>query len=128
MQASDLLARESIKADVYNLRFATSTDEKNLFELIEPYSLVVMVEEGVKKGGTGESLASLLLENDININFLSLAVPNVFPPAATRDELIHLYRLDGQGIFEQVLDKWQSYRFKKVLDQVKNDTWEGKKL
>jgi 1-deoxy-D-xylulose-5-phosphate synthase len=124
----ELLEKEAIHADIYNLRFASSLDKESLIKLVDPYELIVMVEEGVKSGGAGESIASLFLEEDVNVNYLSLAVPNDFPPAATRDELITLYKLDGPGIFTRVLTKWQSYRFKKVVDQVKNDTWEGKKL
>jgi 1-deoxy-D-xylulose-5-phosphate synthase len=127
-EAVELLEKEAIHADIYNLRFASSLDKESLIKLVDPYELIVMVEEGVKSGGAGESIASLFLEEDVNVNYLSLAVPNDFPPAATRDELITLYKLDGPGIFTRVLTKWQSYRFKKVVDQVKNDTWEGKKL
>ena len=128
LDASERLAGEAVYSDVYNLRFATSLDEKALLTLFENYELVVFVEEGVKRGGVGESLAGMILEAEKSVNLLDLSAPNVFPPAATRDELIALYRLDGQGIFERVLEKWQSFRFRKVVDQVKNDSWEPKKI
>jgi 1-deoxy-D-xylulose-5-phosphate synthase len=128
LEASELLEKEGILSDVYNLRFATSLVQEALLSLVEPYELVVFVEEGVKQGGVGEHLASMILEEEIKVKFLNLSVPNGFPCAATRDELISSYGLDGLGISNSVLDKWQSYRFRKVVDQVKNDSWEAKKL
>ena len=126
--ASRLLAGEGIGADIYNLRFATPLDRDNLMGIMRRYELVVFLEEGVRQGGVGEMLASLIVEEEEKVNFMNLSVPNGFPPAATREELIALFRLDGESLFRCVLDKWQSYRFRQVVDQVKNDTWEPKKL
>lgn len=128
LAASELLRKESVESDVYNLRFATSLESSGMTDLLADYDLVVFLEEGVKQGGAGEYLASLILEKEIPVNFMNLSVPNGFPPAATREELMASYGLDSQGIFNRTLDKWQSYRFRKVVDQVKNDSWEGKKI
>lgn len=128
LEASHLLDGEAVNSDVYNMRFASSVDEDHLISVVENYKLVVLIEEGVKSGGVGERVGALLMEREISVNFMSLAVPNGFPPAATREELMVLYGLDRKSLFNKVLDKWQSYRFRQVVDQVKNDTWEGKKL
>jgi 1-deoxy-D-xylulose-5-phosphate synthase len=128
MDASRLLAGEGIGADVYNMRFATPLDREYLMGIMKQYELVVFLEEGVRQGGAGEMLAALIVEEEERVNFLNLSVPNGFPPAATREELIAMFKLDGDSLFRCVLDKWQSYRFRRVVDQVKNDTWEPKKL
>lgn len=128
LEAAGLLEKEAVGTDVYNLRFATGLDREYLKSLISSYELTVFIEEGVKEGGIGESLGAYLIEEGVHARFMGLAVPNVFPPAATREELIRLYGLDSQSLFTKILLKWQSYRFEKVVDQVRNDTWEGRKL
>ncbi len=128
LDASRRLAREGIGSHVYNLRFASSLDKAHLLEVMSDYDLIVFLEEGVKQGGVGEMLAALLMEEERSVNFLNFSPPNGFPQAATRDELIRSFGLDGESLYKRVLEKWQSYRFRKVVDQVKNDTWEPKKI
>ena len=44
----------------------------------------LLSEEAVKRGGLGESIAALILENNINCEFITIALENKFYPGGLR--------------------------------------------
>lgn len=120
---ADLLEERDISADIYNMRYIAPVDIDYLFEIVSNYKLTVFVEDGVKTGGLGEQLAAIMMESDKEIHFRYFGAPDKFLGQATRGELIKQCGLDGESLANNIMNIQKSYRFKKVVKQVRNDSW-----
>jgi len=98
LKAAELLQSLRIRADVYNLRFIQPLDGPHLMEVISPYSLVCLLEEGASCGGMGEAVASLMVEQGIRSRYLHWGVPERFIPQGSREELLDFTGLDAPHI------------------------------
>ncbi len=102
LSGCEILQTQGLDIDLYNIRFIKPIDEKYLLELISGYSHVFLVEDGSKKGGIGDSVASLIAENNIDIFFQHNGIPEKFLSQALRSELLKDCGLDGSGIAASV--------------------------
>ncbi|MDR2793172.1 MAG: 1-deoxy-D-xylulose-5-phosphate synthase [Treponema sp.] len=98
LDAADRLASCGIDADIYNLRFLKPVDEDYLALLMNTYTTVVFAEEGVRSGGFCEYAASLAVERRCQAHIVTLAAGEQFDLLGSRDELLHLHGLDGEGM------------------------------
>jgi 1-deoxy-D-xylulose-5-phosphate synthase len=98
--AAEILARQGVTADCYNLRFLKPLDEDYLGAIMESYDLTVVIEEGIREGGFGEYALALARRRNCKGAVVSMAVEGDFAGLGTRQELLHLNRLDGEGIAE----------------------------
>lgn len=121
--ASQLLEKKSIVSDVYNIRFIAPLDVEYLKTLVSAYKYVLILEDGMESGGIGETIASILKKNDVNIPVKIKGIGGTFPSQATRKELKEKYGLDSYSVASRVEADLQGYRFQEVVEQVKNDTW-----
>lgn len=105
LQVEDAANRLSIAGypcDVYHLRFLKPIDEEYLFSAMEPYKMVVVVEEGVQQGGIGEYLGALLRQKKPNVHFFNIGCPDQFHPQGSRKELLARNMLDGMGLADKI--------------------------
>jgi len=102
IQAEEILAKEKIVVDLYNIRFLKPVDEAYLAAILDRYEFVVMAEEGRASGGFGEYLSELVLRRNCSCKLSVLAVGEKFDALGTRDELLRRNGLDGAGISEAV--------------------------
>jgi 1-deoxy-D-xylulose-5-phosphate synthase len=89
-------------ADVYSLRFVAPLDEESFLEAASPYARVLVVEEGVARGGIGEYLVSLIASRLPRMSASSAGFPSEPFAQASRDELLARAGLDAAGIAERV--------------------------
>jgi 1-deoxy-D-xylulose-5-phosphate synthase len=111
LNAAERLASVEISADLYNLRFLKPIDEKYLADLMNKYTLMVFIEEGVREGGFGEYAAELALRCKCSCTILALGVEGNFAALGTRKELLQMNGLDGEGIAKRILtteNVWQT--------------------
>lgn len=59
-EAVSLLKKENKDADIYNLRFLKPLDKKYFLDIVKPYDYIIFVEDGIRIGGIGTYLESLL--------------------------------------------------------------------
>ena len=97
-EALNILAREGIAADHYNLRFIKPLDNEYLLHLISEYPRVYMVEDGALSGGIGEQVAGMVAHSGIDTRFEWAGVPDIFFPQASRSELLEMCGLDRNTI------------------------------
>lgn len=97
-RVSDRLLAEGLGIDVYSLRFACPIDEKYLADLCAPYSRIVTIEEGVRSGGVGESLAALMAARGVHAPVTVLGFDNIPLPQASRGELLDMAGLSPEKL------------------------------
>jgi 1-deoxy-D-xylulose-5-phosphate synthase len=122
-KSAALLKKEGFPTDVYHMRFIAPLDEAHLTELSVSYKFIFCVEEGIKQGGIGERIGSLLKENEVPALYRGFGIDGSFPPHASRKELIQHYGLDGKSLAARIQEIVETHRFRKVVEQVKQDRW-----
>ncbi|MDR0399853.1 MAG: 1-deoxy-D-xylulose-5-phosphate synthase [Treponema sp.] len=103
LKAAEILAGRGIRADCYNLRFLKPVDEDYLVSIMDRYGLTVFVEEGIREGGFGEYALALARRRNIGGRVLAMAVEGDFEGLGTRQELLGMSSLDGEGIADYAL-------------------------
>jgi 1-deoxy-D-xylulose-5-phosphate synthase len=89
-------------ADVYSLRFVAPFDEESFLEAASPYARVLVVEEGVARGGFGEYLVSLIASRLPRVAAAFAGFPASPFAQASRDELLARAGLDAAGMAARV--------------------------
>ena len=97
LEAAKELSRRGIKARVVDARFAAPLDTDLLIDCARSCNgRIVTVEENVAAGGFGEAYRAALSNENCRVESLSL--PNSFLPHGGRDEMLHGFGLDKDGI------------------------------
>jgi len=78
MEAAQLLKKEKIYAEVLNARFVKPIDEKAILESVEKTGCLLTIEEGVLRGGYGQSVQYMLSREGMNAKMYSIGVPDSF--------------------------------------------------
>lgn len=116
--ASELLREKGFDTDVYSMRFIAPLDIKVIQRVIKNYSMVVVLEDGIIKGGVGEEIHAL--SEDVTRSIYTLGVDNSFLTHGTRNELKKLCRLDPDSIMKFVMEKSDEVRHKEVVERIKS--------
>jgi 1-deoxy-D-xylulose-5-phosphate synthase len=106
VEASDALLRDESSggADVYSLRFVAPFDEDFFLDAAAPYARVIVLEEGVERGGFGEYLVSLIATRLPRVAAAAAGFPSEPFAQGSRDELLARAGLDSGGIKARVLE------------------------
>ena len=103
-------AQEGVKAAAnfghYDMIFAKPLDEQLLDQVASQYTHIVTLEEGVIRGGFGQSVAQNLLgkiKSTHTIRFTHLGVPDVFMGHGSSEKLHKTIGLNAEGIAEKLL-------------------------
>ena len=102
VEASDELSGPGPGADVYSLRFVAPFDEESFLEAASPYARVLVVEEGVARGGFGEYLVSLIASRLPRVSASAAGFPSTPFAQAPREELLSRAGLDAVGIAARI--------------------------
>jgi len=110
-RAQKLLLGAGIPADLYNLRFLKPLDEEYLLNLLKDYAVIAVIEEGVRSGGIGEYISSLLLSNtpekpEARPELLLFNAGDKYYSVGSREELIRSAGIDAESIFQSVKARW----------------------
>lgn len=101
LQAGELLEKEGISAEVVNIHTIKPIDKDLIIREAEKTGKVVTVEEHSVLGGFGSAVCEVLSEyNPLPVK--RIGVYDAFGESGPAVELLHKYRLDGEGIAEQV--------------------------
>jgi 1-deoxy-D-xylulose-5-phosphate synthase len=102
VSAAELLEREGILATVVNARFVKPLDKKLILHTVKDADRVVTVEEGPLDGGFGSAVAELLADEGIDKPLLRIGLPDKFIEQGTRPELLTMYALTAEGIYQSL--------------------------
>jgi 1-deoxy-D-xylulose-5-phosphate synthase len=99
LAAADLLADDGIEATVWDPRVVKPLDPALLADAAV-HGLVVTIEDGLRIGGIGSSIATALADfaGDSSPTVITLGVPDEYIPQAKADAILSRLGLDGQGV------------------------------
>ncbi len=100
-----LLKEKGICATFINARFAMPFDEACVKELEKHHNLLVTMEENVKSGGFGEHVGLYVKEQQLDLDVLTIALPNDYVEQGSVGELFEEVGLDAQSVAKKILEK-----------------------
>lgn len=104
LEAAQDLAKLNIDAAVVNARFAKPLDSELILKIAGRIEKVVTIEENTLSGGFGSAVLGLLETSDIsNVRLKRIGIPDEFVEHGHPSLLRAKYKLDAQGIAQQVL-------------------------
>ena len=103
LEAAEKLAADGIEAKVINIHTIKPLDEDLVVEAARETGKVVTVEEHSVIGGLGSAVCDTLCAK-APTPVLKIGVQDVFGESGAAVKLLEKYKLDGQGVYEQVKD------------------------
>lgn len=101
IEAYELLKNDGISATIINIHTIKPLDEELVVEVAKKCGLVVTAEEHSVIGGLGGAVSEVLSEK-CPTKMLRIGINDVFGESGTAAELIKKYKLDANGVYEQV--------------------------
>ncbi|MDR1293144.1 MAG: 1-deoxy-D-xylulose-5-phosphate synthase [Clostridiales Family XIII bacterium] len=106
LDAAGILALEGIGARVVDTLFVKPVDRGGVIEAMGRGAPIVTVEDNMLAGGYGESVNSVLIENNEPLRYmprvLNMGWPDEFIPHGDRETLMKRYGLDASSIAERI--------------------------
>ena len=102
MAAKILKEKHGISARVIDMHTVKPMDTDTLIKSARETGCVVTVEEHSINGGLGGAVAEYLLEAGFSGKFKRIGLPDKFALLGNPDEVYAYYRMDSQGIADQV--------------------------
>ncbi len=103
LAAAERLAREGVRATVFDARFVQPLDLEVLAAYARKPGRIVTVEEAMLAGGFGSAVREGLAKEGLFPPILSLGVPDTLVPHGTRAQLLARIGLTPEGIAERTL-------------------------
>ena len=101
LAAAELLAADGIQAKVVNIHTIKPLDEELIVAAAKETGKVVTVEEHSVIGGLGSAVCDALAEK-CPVPVKKIGVQDVFGESGPAVALLAKYKLDGEGVYEQV--------------------------
>lgn len=101
LEAAEMLAKDGINAEVVNIHTIKPIDRELILKTAEKTGLVVTVEEHSVYGGLGSAVAEVLSEEMPTV-VKRIGVNDTFGESGPAVELLHKYKLDGEGVYQQI--------------------------
>ncbi|HIX59959.1 MAG TPA: transketolase family protein [Candidatus Blautia gallistercoris] len=101
LEAAELLEKDGISAHVVNIHTLKPLDEELVVEAAKKTGKVVTVEEHSIIGGLGSAVCECLSEKH-PVPVYRIGIRDVFGESGPAVELLKKYKLDGQGVYEQI--------------------------
>lgn len=103
IKAADILSSDGIEATVVNARFVKPLDKDIIEDITKRMKKIVVLEEGVAKGGFGSAMLEFFeRENIKDIKVERIGLPNNFITHGKREELLKEYHLTADEICETI--------------------------
>ena len=104
LQVREELAKQGKKASILNARFVKPIDEEAIETACKNHKLIVTMEENILTGGYGEAVRLYMDSIKTKARLLNIAIPDTFVEHGKPDELLHMLKMDAEGITQRILD------------------------
>ena len=96
--ASDILKKEGISSTVVSMHTLKPFDEKTFLESLIGSKALITIEEHSIYGGLGEKCASIISQNNINIPFKILGIPDEYMINGSQSDVLDHYDMEPEKI------------------------------
>ncbi len=103
MSLCDKLKQNNFLPELIYIRFIKPLDTQMIIDSIKKTKKVITIEDNVKTGGFGSSIAELLSERNMNIPHRIFGFPDEPIPHGSRTQLYKKYGLDDESLFLETL-------------------------
>jgi transketolase len=103
LEAAELLGKHDVDAGVMNISTIKPMDQKAVVSLIDGYPYAMTIEEHNIINGLGSAVAEVIALNNLDIQFKIHGLYDEFTTSGPYRDMLHYYRLDGEGICETAL-------------------------
>ena len=110
IRAAENLSQKGIECEVVNCRFIKPMDIGYLQSISDRFDQVIIIEEGVKTGSFGESVAAWLATKRYKGIIKTISLPDEFVEHGPRDLLLEKWGVNQKGIEEVVLNENKSVK------------------
>ncbi|MFQ9515546.1 MAG: 1-deoxy-D-xylulose-5-phosphate synthase [Eubacterium sp.] len=104
IKAVDMLAKENVFPTLINARFVKPIDYDIIFKTAKKHEHIIVIEEGIKKGGYGESIEAFIAEKKLKTDVCVMAIDDVFVEQGSVDALRECIGISYRNIYEKVLE------------------------
>lgn len=101
IEAAEMLEKDGIHARVINIHTIKPLDEEIIIQAAKETGKIVTIEEHSIIGGLGSAVCDCLCEN-YPAKVLKIGINDVFGESGSALELLHAYKLDGEGVYGTV--------------------------
>ena len=102
--ASQILEQKNIHATVISMHTIKPFDEETFLTEAKKSKVIVSIEEHSVYGGLGEHCASLLAQNELNVRFKILGIPDEYMINGSQSDVLDYYNMSPEKISEIVKD------------------------
>ncbi len=103
LEAAEMLREnEGVDVTVVNARFIKPVDEDMLRNLSQHHRLIVTIEDGTLKGGFGSETVEFMAANNLQVELVSLGIPDEFVEQGDPKKLYQQLGLTAEGICDAV--------------------------
>lgn len=103
-KAVELLKKDNIFPTFINARFVKPVDYEMVAKTAREHDVVIVVEEGIKRGGYGENIEAYIAENNYNIKVAVMAIDDMFVKQGSVEALRKRIGISYKDIYEKVLE------------------------
>ncbi len=119
VEAASQAYREGIGVTVIDLRWVKPLPA-SLITMVERYSTLVVVEDGIRHAGIGSSISELLRDAGIDTPLHSIGVPLEFIEHSKRSEILNDLGITAQNIARSVVEWSSTFKEEMQLQQDEN--------
>ena len=119
VEAASQAYREGVGVTVIDLRWVKPLPS-SLITMVERYSTLVVVEDGIRHAGIGSSISELLRDAGIDIPLHSIGVPLEFIEHSKRSEILSDLGITAQNIARSVVGWSSTFKEEMQLQQDEN--------
>ena len=101
----EILKDSGINCSLVNARFVKPIDKDYLKIASKTHKLFVTMEENVASGGYGEKVREYVQDNRLDVNVLSIAIPDQFVTHGSVDKLLKELSMDPESVAKRVIDE-----------------------
>ncbi len=86
----------------YDMRWLKPIDTSILDEVVQNYTTIVTIEDGVVAGGLGSAVAEYLAQHASHITHHAMGINDQFVEHGSTKDLYHMLGLDKEGIYNKI--------------------------
>ena len=96
--ASQILKEHNINSTIVSMHTIKPFDSETFLKIAKKSKVIVSIEEHSEFGGLGEQCASLLAQNQININFKIIGIPDEYMVNGSQSDVLDHYNMSPEKI------------------------------